>query len=384
MNIHEYQAKAILSEYGINIPKSKMVTNAQDAKSAAQELGGKAVVKAQVHAGGRGKAGGVKIGHTPTEVATIAESLIGTNLVTHQTGTDGAPINCVLVEEATSIKQEMYFSIVIDGATKSAIAIASLSGGMDIEEVAATEPEKILRVSIDPGVGFSSFQGRSLGYQLGLSDANIKAFSKIAANCYKVFIDNDCSLIELNPLAITGDDTLTALDAKIEIEEDSLFRHQSLESLRDTSQEDSQEKKSREIGLSYVKLEGDVGCMVNGAGLAMATMDIVKTAGAQPANFLDVGGGASQEKIAAAFTLLLEDSQVKKILVNIFGGILRCDIAAKGIVDACKNHKSDIPIVVRLLGTNADEGKSILQGSGLNIRLAETLIEAANLITTSN
>ena len=199
-----------------------------------------------------------------------------------------------------------------------------------------------------------------------------------------MFIDNDCSLIEINPLAITGDDTLTALDAKIEIEEDSLFRHQNLENLRDTSQEDSQEKKSREIGLSYVKLEGDVGCMVNGAGLAMATMDIVKTAGAQPANFLDVGGGASQEKIAAAFTLLLEDSQVKKILVNIFGGILRCDIAAKGIVDACKNRKSDIPIVVRLLGTNADEGKSILQGSGLNIRLAETLIEAANLITTSN
>ena len=384
MKIHEYQAKAILSEYGINIPKSKMVTTPQESESAAHELGGKAIVKAQVHAGGRGKAGGVKVGNDPTEVAAITESLIGTNLVTHQTGTDGAPIQCVLVEEATSIKQEMYFSIVIDGATKSAIAIASLSGGMDIEEVAATDPEKILRVDIDPGAGLSPFQGRSLGYQLGLSEANVKAFSKIATNCYKVFTDNDCSLIEINPLAITGDDTLTALDAKIEIEEDSLFRHQDLENLRDASQEDSQERKSREIGLSYVKLEGDVGCMVNGAGLAMATMDIVKLAGAQPANFLDVGGGASQEKIAAAFTLLLEDSQVKKILVNIFGGILRCDIAANGIVEACKNHKSDISIVVRLLGTNADEGKSILQGSGLNIRLAETLIEASNLITTAN
>ena len=384
MKIHEYQAKIILARYGITIPKSKMVTNAQDAESAAYDLGGKAVVKAQVHAGGRGKAGGVKIGNNPKEVATLAKSLIGKKLVTYQTGIEGAPVNSVLVEEATLIKQEMYFSIVIDGATKSAIAIASLSGGMDIEEVAETDPAKIFRINIDPGVGLSPFQARALGYQLGLSEANIKAFVKIASSCYRAFVENDCSLIEINPLAITQDDTLTALDAKIEIEEDSLFRHQDLANLRDTSQEDAQERKSREIGLSYVKLEGDVGCMVNGAGLAMATMDIVKSAGGQPANFLDVGGGASQEKIAAAFTLLLQDSQVKKILVNIFGGILRCDIAAKGIVEACEKQKSDIPIVVRLLGTNADEGKSILRNSGLKIRLAETLIEASNLITTTH
>ena len=380
MKIHEHQAKDIFKRYGIPVPKGAVAMSAAEARTIAESLGGKAVVKAQVHAGGRGKAGGVKIGNTPEEVEAIAKKLIGSRLVTHQTGPEGVPVERVLVEEVSAIQKELYVSITIDGAVKAPVVIASEAGGMEIEEVAARSPEKILRVVIDPTTGFQPFQGRRLAYGMGLPAQLVRPAADLMSNLYRTFAENDCSLVEVNPLVITGDGKLIALDGKINFDDDALFRHQDLAGLRDTGQEDPLDVEASKFDINYIRLEGDVGCMVNGAGLAMATLDIIKLMGAEPANFLDVGGGASEEQVANAFRLLLSDPKVKRVLVNIFGGILRCDVAARGIVKASKEKGVNVPIVIRMRGTNAEEGQKILGESGLKVALAKDLKEASQKV----
>ena len=380
MKIHEHQAKDIFKRYGIPVPKGAVAMSAAEARTIAESLGGKAVVKAQVPAGGRGKAGGVKIGNTPEEVEAIAKKLIGSRLVTHQTGPEGVPVERVLVEEVSAIQKELYVSITIDGAVKAPVVIASEAGGMEIEEVAARSPEKILRVVIDPTTGFQPFQGRRLAYGMGLPAQLVRPAADLMSNLYRTFAENDCSLVEVNPLVITGDGKLIALDGKINFDDDALFRHQDLAGLRDTGQEDPLDVEASKFDINYIRLEGDVGCMVNGAGLAMATLDIIKLMGAEPANFLDVGGGASEEQVANAFRLLLSDPKVKRVLVNIFGGILRCDVAARGIVKASKEKGVNVPIVIRMRGTNAEEGQKILGESGLKVALAKDLKEASQKV----
>ena len=377
MKVHEYQAKEIMSRYGIPIPNGGVASTADEASGVADDLGGKAVVKAQVHAGGRGKAGGVKLVDSSSQAKEVAESLIGTRLVTHQTGSTGVPINKVLVEEQASVSRELYLAIVIDASVRKVVVIVSPSGGMDIEEVAAKSPEKILRVSVDPVLGIQPFQGRKIAYMLGLEPDLVRPLSDLVNRLYKIFTEMDCTLVEINPLVVTTDKRILALDAKMSFEDDSLFRHKDLEPLRDVDQEDPFEVEAQKYDLSYVHLDGDVGCMVNGAGLAMATMDIVKKVGAEPANFLDVGGGASEDKIAQAFKLMMSDSAVKKVLVNIFGGILRCDVAANGIVSACKDLGINPTMVVRMKGTNVNEGRKILEDSKLNAIFVESLAAAA-------
>ena len=384
MKIHEYQAKSLLSQHGVSVPRGRVAETKEQVFEIASELGGLVVIKAQIHAGGRGKGGGIQLSRSPEEARKIADSMLGMKLVTHQTGPEGQIVKRVLVEEGLPIKQEFYLSMVIDRNSAQVVVIASKEGGVEIEKLAQEKPELILKEYIEPSLGLCPFQARKLAFALGLPTKLVGQATRFFSSLYQAFESTDASLIEINPLLLNDDNQFYALDAKVTFDDNALYRHPEIKKLRDSDEEEPLEIEASKYKLNYIKLDGNVGCMVNGAGLAMATMDIVKSTGAQPANFLDVGGGASQEKIEAAFTLLLQDSQVKKILVNIFGGILRCDIAAKGIVQACENHQSDIPIVVRLLGTNADEGKSILQGSGLNIRLAETLIEASNLITTSN
>ena len=383
MKIHEYQAKAILSSFGIPVPESGVVTTPEEAGKVAADIGGNVVVKAQIHAGGRGLAGGVKVVQSADEARSAASELLGKKLITHQTGPDGAQVNNLLIEAPVDITGEYYLAIVIDTQTRGPVIMASESGGMDIEEVASNTPEKILRASIDPIIGIQPFQCRNLAYGLNLPGELIRPAATLITNLYRVFESKDCSLAEINPLAVTADGKLIALDAKINVEDDALSRHPDIAELKDDTQEDPLELEASQFGISYVKLDGDVGCMVNGAGLAMATMDVISMADAMPANFLDVGGGATEEQVAQAFKLLLSDPQVKRILVNVFGGILRCDVAARGIVNACQEIDANVPIVVRMLGTNSDEGKEILSQSGLAINLANDLNEAATMIKKS-
>ncbi len=383
MKIHEYQAKEILSEYSIPTSKGAVARTPSEVEEIAEQMGGNVVVKAQVHAGGRGAAGGVKLVNTAKEASDFAQQLLGSNLVTHQTSPDGVPVNEVLVEEPIDISKEYYLAIVVDSDARSPIIMASESGGMDIEEVASRSPEKIIRVAIDPIVGLQGYQCRHLAYGLNLPAENIRPMTSLIENLYKVFESKDCSLAEINPLAITTEGQLIALDAKLNLDDDSLFRHPDLSGLRDKEQEDPLEVKAIDAGIAYIKLDGDVGCMVNGAGLAMATMDTIHLANAMPANFLDVGGGASEEQVAQAFKLILSDPNVKRILVNIFGGILRCDVAARGIVEACGSEDHTVPIVVRMLGTNVEEGKEILKSSGLSVTLVDDMKQAAQMIKNS-
>ena len=383
MKLHEYQAKALLATYGVPVPEGSVARSAQEAKDAAERLGGKVVVKAQVHAGGRGKAGGVKLADSPAEAGSIAGSLIDTSLVTPQTGPKGAPVHQVLVEQTVDTDRELYLSITTDGGRRRPVVIASTAGGMEIEEVARTSPELILQEAVDPLTGFQPFQGRRLAGGLGLTGALVRPFGDLVARCYRAYVEKDCTMIEINPLVVTKDGAVLALDAKVSIDDDALFRHAPEAALRDSDQDDPLEVEAAEHGIAYVKLDGNVGCMVNGAGLAMATMDTVKAAGAEPANFLDVGGGASDEKVAQAIAIMLSDPQVERVLVNIFGGILRCDIAARGIVAAYQEAKRRPPLVVRMLGTNVDEGKAILNGSGLQLTQVDTMQEAAQAIAAA-
>ena len=384
MKIHEYQAKDIFSRYGIPIPEGRVAYTPEEAAEIAVELGGRAVVKAQVHAGGRGKAGGIKVVASPEEAAAAADALIGTSLVTFQTGPEGSPIRSVLVEEVVDVQTELYVGMAIDGAAEGIVVIASAAGGMEIEEVAETAPEKIIRVAVDPVLGLQPFQGRKLAYGLGVPDSLNRPVAGLMASLHKLFEDNDCSLVEINPLGVTTDGRVLAMDAKINIDDDAMFRQRTAAELRDIEQEDPLEVEAGKYDINYVKLDGDVGCIVNGAGLAMATMDVTHAAGASPANFLDIGGGADEEKVARSLQIVLSDANVRKVLVNIFGGILRCDVAARGFVLASERVPDKMrPMVVRMLGTNADEGRDILANSGLDVTLVNNLGEAATAIRSS-
>ena len=382
MKLHEFQSKEILSKYGIPVPQGKIARTPSQAATAAFDLGGTIVVKAQVHAGGRGNAGGIKVVQTPGAAEQAAAALLGKNLITFQTGPEGVPVENVLIEEGIEIAEELYLGMVIDGSTKGVVVIASKSGGVNIEEVAENSPEKILQIPIDPVLGLQGFQGRQIAYGLGLSHSQVRIASTMLENLYKVFIDVDASLLEINPLVVTTDGRLVAADAKINIDDDAVYRHENIRDMADPSQEDPLEVQARESDINYVKLDGNIGCIVNGAGLAMATMDVASAAGAAPANFLDIGGGADEEKVAKALTLVLSDVNVKAVLVNLFGGILRCDIAARGFVMAIdRNRELERPMVVRMLGTNSEEGREILTSSNLEVTIVETLDEAAEAIS---
>ena len=378
MNLHEYQAKTLLQKYGIPVPRSQVVAAANEVTAAATEIAGSAwVVKAQVHAGGRGKAGGVRVVKSVTEAQNVATELLGKTLVTYQNAPDGQPVNQVLIEETLPIARELYLSMLVDRTLERVVVVASSAGGMDIEEIARTSPEKILQEVCDPLNGLVDFQARNLAFKLDLSGEQIGAFSKMLKGLYKLFKENDLALLEINPLVVTADGKLYALDCKMSVDDNALYRQKALAEQRDWSQEDSKEATAHHAGLNYIALNGNIGCMVNGAGLAMATMDLIKLHGGMPANFLDVGGGATAETVAKAFKIILADSNVKAILVNIFGGIMRCDIIAEGIITAVKEVGMQIPVIVRLEGTNVDLGKKMLRESGLNIISAEGLTDAA-------
>jgi len=380
MKIHEFQAKKIFSDYGIPIPEGDVAATPEEVKAIAEKLGGPVVVKAQIHAGGRGKGGGVKLAKTAEEACEAGTSILGMNLVTHQTGPEGQKVKRVLVEKGLAIEKELYIGIVIDRAQAAPVIMASEAGGMEIEQVAAETPEKIIKVAVDPATGFSGFHARKLAYGLNLSKDLIKQASKIIGSLYRIFIEKNCSLIEINPFVITRDQNLLALDAKINFDDDALNRHPDIKELFDPDEQDPLELEASQFNLNYIKLDGNVGCMVNGAGLAMATMDIIKIAGAEPANFLDVGGGASAEQVENAFKILLSDDNVKAVLVNIFGGILRCDRVATGIVEAAKKVDLNLPMVVRLEGTNVEEARTILQESGLKFEVATSFDDAAQKV----
>ena len=378
MNIHEYQAKDLLRQYGVAVLNGKMATTPEAAQAAAEELGGQlCVVKAQIHAGGRGKAGGVKLAKTPQEARDIAAGLLGKNLVTHQTGPEGKEVQKVFVEQGCAIAKEFYLGMVLDRATSRVTVMASSEGGVEIEEVAARSPEKILREAVDPALGVGDFQGRKIAYGLGLPKEAIPKAVAFVRALYRAFIETDASLVEINPLVLTQDNDLVALDAKMGFDDNALYRQPEVRDLRDVSEENEKEIAASKFDLSYIALDGDIGCMVNGAGLAMATMDIIKHYGAEPANFLDVGGGATTEKVTEAFKIILSDPKVKGVLVNIFGGIMRCDVVADGVVEAAKQVKLSVPLVVRLEGTNVEQGKQILAQSGLNIIPASDLADGA-------
>ena len=382
MKLHEFQSKEILSEYGIPVPRGKVARTPSQAATAAFDLGGTIVVKAQVHAGGRGNAGGIKVVNTPGAAEEAAASMLGTNLITHQTGPEGVPVQNVLIEEGLEVAEELYLGLVIDGSTKGVVVIASKSGGVNIEEVAENDPEKIIQIPIDPVLGLQGFQGRQIAYALGLSQKQVRIASSILESLYRVFIDVDASLLEINPLVITTDGELVAADAKINIDDDAVYRHKNIQNMADPSQEDPLEVQARESDINYVKLDGNIGCIVNGAGLAMATMDVSSAAKAAPANFLDIGARADEEKVAKALTLVLSDPNVKAVLVNLFGGILRCDIAARGFVMAIeRNPELERPMVIRMLGTNSEEGRELLASSSLKVTIVETLDEAAEAIS---
>ena len=378
MNIHEYQAKEILRKYGVAVLRGKVATPPEEAEAAAKELGGSLyVVKAQIHAGGRGKAGGVKLAKDPQAARDIAASLLGKKLVTHQTGPEGKEVQKVFVEQGCDIAKEYYLGMVIDRGTSRVTMMASSEGGVEIEEVAARSPEKILRAAIDPAVGFIDFQGRKLAYGLGLPKDSVNKAVGFMRALYRAFSESDASLVEINPLVLTKSGDLIALDAKMGFDDNALFRHADIREMRDVTEENPKEVEASKFDLSYIALDGNIGCMVNGAGLAMATMDIIKHYGAEPANFLDVGGGATTEKVTEAFKIILSDKNVKGVLVNIFGGIMRCDVVATGVVEAAKQVKLSVPLVVRLEGTNVELGKKILAESGLNIIPANDLADAA-------
>jgi succinyl-CoA synthetase beta subunit len=378
MNLHEYQSKRLLAEYGVPVPKGKVAFSPEQARMVALEIGGEQwVVKAQIHSGGRGKAGGVKRCEGEEAVANTARSLLGSRLITAQTGGQGLPVHAVLVEEIPSIVRELYLGVLIDRSTSRVSFLVSAEGGMEIETVAAEAPEKILSCRVHPVTGFQPYQARQMGFALGLDTAQIVALTRIMEGLYRLFLDKDLSQIEINPLVVTGDGGLIALDAKISLDDNALFAHPELAAWRDPTQEDPKESAAREHGLSYVTLDGNIGCMVNGAGLAMATLDMIRLHGGMPANFLDVGGGTTAEKVAEAFKLIVSDQEVKSVLVNIFGGIVRCDLIAEGIIAAVREVQIDVPVVVRLEGTNAEEGKILLERSGLRIVAANDLDEAA-------
>ena len=382
MKVHEYQAKRILADGGVPVPRGGPATSPDEARTVAEGLGGGAVVKAQVHAGGRGKAGGIKVVSSPAEAAEAAGGMLGTRLVTFQTGPEGVPVDAVLVEEPLDIERELYVGIVTDGAARGPVVMVSEAGGMDIEEVAETTPDKIMRIAVDPGLGLQPYQGRRIAYGLGMGAAQVRPVASMMQSLYRIFRESDCSLVEINPLAVTSDGRVLAADAKIDFDDDALFRHSDLGDLHDPAQDDPLEAQAAEYGISYVKLDGDVGCMVNGAGLAMATMDVIGQTGAGPANFLDVGGGADEEKVARALHIILSDPGVKAVLINIFGGILRCDVVARGMLQAAKENPlmDSTPMVVRMLGTNAEEGRGILSESDLGVRLVDDLAGAARAV----
>jgi succinyl-CoA synthetase beta subunit len=381
MNIHEYQAKQVLARFGVPVPKGQFATTPDEAAAAFTALGKpKAVAKAQIHAGGRGKAGGVKLLTVASEVRDFAAKLLGKPLVTHQTGPEGRVVRRVYVEEASDVARELYLGMLVDRKAGTVSVIASTEGGMDIEEVAAKTPEKLLTEPINPLLGVAGFQARKIAFALGLKDKQVGQFAALLTSLYRAFIETDASLIEINPLVVTTDGRVICLDAKMSFDDNGLFRHPDIRELRDANEEDPAETEAAKYDLSYVHLDGNIGCMVNGAGLAMATMDIVKIYGAEPANFLDVGGGASTEKVAAAFRILLADKRVKGVLINIFGGIMRCDVLAQGVVEAARQVKLNVPLVVRMEGTNVVEGKKILADSGIKVVSASDMADAARRI----
>ena len=381
MKVHEYQAKEILKKAGVSVPAGFVALTPTEAKEAAKKLEGQAVVKAQVHAGGRGKGGGIRLANSPEEAEEVAGQLLGQRLTTPQTGPEGLPVSAVLVEQTVEVERELYLSILVDGSARMPAMIASEAGGMEIEEVAASSPEKILRVNIDPFLGIQPYQARRLAYGMNLKAELVRPATALMTSLYEAFVQNDCALAEINPLVVTRDGRLLALDAKLTFDDDALFRHPELGSLRDSSQEDPMDAEASSYDVSYVRLDGEVGCMVNGAGLAMATMDVIKLMGSSPANFLDVGGGASEEQVANAFKLLLSDPKVKHVLVNLFGGILRCDVAARGIVKAATEKGGvNVPLIARLRGTNAEEGRQILAASGLTVNLVNDLREVGESV----
>ena len=377
MKIHEYQAKAILARFGVPVPAGEVARTPEEARKAAGKLGGRVVVKAQIHAGGRGKGGGVKVAADAAEAESLAKTMLGMKLVTHQTGPEGRTVRTILVEEAAAIQKELYLGIVVDRASEKPVMMASTEGGMEIEVVAEKSPEKILKEWIDPAVGFQAFQGRKLAFGLGLDPSLTGKAVKLMQCLYAAFMGTDASLVEINPLILTAGGDLKALDAKMNFDDNALYRHPDVAELRDIHEEEPLEVEAGKFHLNYIKLDGNVGCMVNGAGLAMATMDIIKLAGGMPANFLDVGGGASTEQVQNAFRILLSDKSVRAVLINIFGGIVRCDRVATGVVEAVRNVDVKVPIVVRLEGTNSKEGGKILQESGLDFAVAEGMQDAA-------
>jgi succinyl-CoA synthetase beta subunit len=384
MNIHEFQAKQLLGRFGVPVPKGQPASTPEEAAAALRALGQpKAVIKAQIHAGGRGKAGGVKLISSAEEARDFAARLLGKPLVTHQTGPEGRVVRRVYVEEASQVARELYLGMVVDRKVAAVGVIASTEGGTEIEEVAAKTPERIITDPIDPLLGMAPFQARRIAFALGLKDKQVGQFAALLASLYRAFVETDASLIEINPLVVTADGRVICLDAKISFDDNGLFRHPDIRELRDSNEEDPAETEAAKYDLSYVHLDGNIGCMVNGAGLAMATMDIVKYYGAEPANFLDVGGGANAQKIAAAFRILLSDSRVKAVLINVFGGIMQCDVLARGVVDAAREVKLSIPLVVRMEGTNVKEGKQILAESGIKVIAANDMADAARLAVES-
>jgi succinyl-CoA synthetase beta subunit len=381
MKIHEYQAKAILARHGVPVPRGEVAFNATEARDIAGRLGGSVVVvKAQIHAGGRGKGGGVKLAKSPEEAERIAREMIGMTLVTHQTGPEGRVVSRVLVEEGLQMTRELYLSIVLDRASGKPVMMASAAGGMDIEEVAAKTPEKIVKVYVEPGVGLVPFEARQLGFAIGLEGAQVNKAVKVMTALYDAYVATDASLLEINPLVVTAAGDLLALDAKMNFDDNALYRHTDIRDLRDLGEEDPLEIEASKYSLNYIHLDGNIGCMVNGAGLAMATMDIIKLAGGEPANFLDVGGGANAEQIRNAFKILMSDKKVKAVLINIFGGILRCDVLAEGVIGAVRELGVPVPIVIRMEGTNVEEGKRLLGESGMNFTTADDMDDAAHKV----
>jgi succinyl-CoA synthetase beta subunit len=381
VKIHEYQAKSVLARFGVPVPRGEVAVTAAEAGEIARRLGGDiSVVKAQIHAGGRGKGGGVKLAKSATEAEQLAKGMIGMTLVTHQTGPEGRKVGRVLIEEGLQIDRELYLSVLIDRAAAAPVIIASAAGGMDIEEVAAKEPDKILREHVDRATGIVPFQARKLAFGMGLPGSVANKFVKVLESIYKAFIETDASMIEINPLILTKGGDLLALDAKITFDDNALYRHPDLRDFRDLTEEDPLEVEASKFSLNYIRLDGNIGCMVNGAGLAMATMDIIKLSGGEPANFLDVGGGANAEQIKNAFRILMLDTNVKAVLINIFGGILRCDVLAAGVIAAVTDLGVPVPIVVRMEGTNVEEGKRMLKDSGLKFATADSMGEAAEQV----
>jgi succinyl-CoA synthetase beta subunit len=381
VKIHEYQAKAILAHFGVPVPRGEMATSAAEVGEIARRLGGGVtVVKAQIHAGGRGKGGGVKVVKSVEEAERMAAQLLGMQLVTHQTGPAGQKVSRVLVEEGLKIARELYFGMLIDRSSRSVVLMASSAGGVDIEEVAAKTPHLIVREAVDPGVGLTAFQARKIAFGIGLEGAQVGQAVKLLGALYQAFIGSDASLIEINPLIVTGEGNLLALDAKVTFDDNALYRHADYKDLRDIAEEDPLEVEASRFSLNYIRLDGNIGCMVNGAGLAMATMDIIKLAGGEPANFLDVGGGANAEQIRNAFKILMSDANVKAVLINIFGGILRCDVLAQGLIAAVTELDVKLPIVIRMEGTNVELGRKMLAESGLNFTSADSMGDAATKV----